>query len=105
MCAIFGIDTTTISGDNLSFLSQTHPSHLSIIRHCLLAHPAISDDTINSPQDTINGITPLCLAAYLGKEVVVRCLLEAGKAKVDSRDRNGHTALMYAGKLPTYSYQ
>lgn len=49
----------------------------------------------------LKGITPLCLAAYLGKLNMVRCLLEEG-ANVDAADRNGATALMYAGKLFLY---
>ncbi|KAG0295097.1 hypothetical protein BGZ98_001517 [Dissophora globulifera] len=76
------------------------------------------------PDDILYGVTPLNLAvlngnedivralidagadlnkkdgrgSYLGKEVVVRCLLEAGKVDVDATDRKGATALMYAAR-------
>lgn len=99
MCAVYGLDTLTITPANLALISQTSPAHLSILRNCILPHPSITLSTLNAPQDEIKGITPLCLASYLGKEVVVKCLLEAGKVDVDATDRKGATALMYAGKL------
>ncbi|KAF9112109.1 hypothetical protein BGX27_003958 [Mortierella sp. AM989] len=98
LCAVYGLDTLTITPANLALISQTSPSHLSILRNCILPHPSITLSTLNAPQDEIKGITPLCLASYLGKEVVVKCLLEAGKVDVDATDRKGATALMYAGK-------
>lgn len=108
MCAVYGLDTLTITPANLALISQTSPAHLSILRNCILPHPSITLSTLNAPQDEIKGITPLCLASYLGKEVVVKCLLEAGKVDVDATDRKGATALMYAGKLCplslTFSY-
>jgi hypothetical protein len=36
----------------------------------------------------LRGITPLCLASYLGKDELVSVLLEKG-ALVDGRDANG----------------
>jgi ankyrin repeat protein len=45
----------------------------------------------------LRGITPLCLAAYLGKEAHIRVLLRAG-ADVDAVDSNGASALMYAAR-------
>ncbi|KAG0345806.1 hypothetical protein BG004_003052 [Podila humilis] len=98
LCAVYGLDTLTITPANLALISQTSPAHLSIIRNCILPHPSITLSTLNAPQDEIKGITPLCLASYLGKEVVVKCLLEAGKVDVDATDRKGATALMYAVK-------
>ncbi|KAG0271839.1 hypothetical protein BGZ95_000287 [Linnemannia exigua] len=97
LCAVYGLDTLTITPANLALISQTSPAHLSILRHCILPHPSITLSTLNAPQDEIKGITPLSLASYLGKEVVVKCLLEAGKVDVDATDRKGATALMYAG--------
>ncbi|KAG0028799.1 hypothetical protein BGZ81_004411 [Podila clonocystis] len=98
LCAVYGLDTLTITPANLALISQTSPAHLSILRHCILPHPSITLTTLNAPQDEIKGITPLCLASYLGKEVVVKCLLEAGKVDVDATDRKGATALMYAAR-------
>ncbi|KAF9139468.1 hypothetical protein BGX30_007906 [Mortierella sp. GBA39] len=98
LCAVYGLDTLTITPANLALISQTSPAHLSILRNCILPHPSITLSTLNAPQDEIKGITPLCLASYLGKEVVVRCLLEAGKVDVDATDRKGATALMYAAR-------
>ncbi|KAF9358248.1 hypothetical protein BGX26_002183 [Mortierella sp. AD094] len=102
LCAVYGLDTLTITPANLALISQTSPAHLSILRNCILPHPSITLSTLNAPQDEIKGITPLCLASYLGKEVVVKCLLEAGKVDVDATDRKGATALMYAGKYPDH---
>ncbi|KAG0376170.1 hypothetical protein BGX24_008186, partial [Mortierella sp. AD032] len=98
LCAVYGLDTLTITPANLALISQTSPAHLSILRHCILPHPSITLSTLNAPQDEIKGITPLSLASYLGKEVVVKCLLEAGKVDVDATDRKGATALMYAAR-------
>ncbi|KAF9933489.1 hypothetical protein FBU30_005330 [Linnemannia zychae] len=98
LCAVYGLDTLTITPANLALIAQTSPAHLSILRNCILPHPSITLSTLNAPQDEIKGITPLCLASYLGKEVVVKCLLEAGKVDVDATDRKGATALMYAAR-------
>ncbi|KAI8597875.1 hypothetical protein EDD21DRAFT_407267 [Dissophora ornata] len=98
LCAVYGLDTLTITPANLALISQTSPAHLSILRNCILPHPSITLSTLNAPQDEVKGITPLCLASYLGKEVVVKCLLEAGKVDVDATDRKGATALMYAAR-------
>ncbi|CAO3574021.1 unnamed protein product [Mortierella alpina] len=98
LCAVYGLDTLTITPANLALISQTSPAHLSILRNCILPHPSITLSTLNAPQDEIKGITPLCLASYLGKEIVVKCLLEAGKVDVDATDRKGATALMYAAR-------
>ncbi|KAF9359189.1 hypothetical protein BGX34_008509 [Mortierella sp. NVP85] len=98
LCAVYGLDTLTITPANLALISQAKPAHLSILRNCILPHPSITLSTLNAPQDEIKGITPLCLASYLGKDVIVKCLLEAGKVDVDATDRKGATALMYAAR-------
>ncbi|OZJ05883.1 hypothetical protein BZG36_00910 [Bifiguratus adelaidae] len=103
ICAIYGIDTLDITAANLPLISQTHPAHLSIMRSCLLRHPNLHSETLNAAQDEIKGITPLCLASYLGKNEVVKLLLDDGRVAVDGRDRKNATALMYAardGHLP-----
>ncbi|ORX92853.1 ankyrin, partial [Basidiobolus meristosporus CBS 931.73] len=46
----------------------------------------------------LNGITPLCLASYLGKSDVVSVLIKEGGANVDATDSNGATPLMYAAR-------
>ena len=43
-----------------------------------------------------SGRTPLSLAAGIGNELVVRALLDSGKAEVDSKDEDGQTPLSYA---------
>ncbi|KAF9952998.1 hypothetical protein BGZ65_004927, partial [Modicella reniformis] len=98
LCAVYGLDTLTITPANLALISRTTATHLSILRNCILPHPSITLSTLNAPQDEIKGITPLCLASYLGKDVIVKCLLEAGKVDVDATDRKGATALMYAAR-------
>ncbi|KAG5456994.1 MAG: ankyrin repeat-containing domain protein, partial [Olpidium bornovanus] len=64
----------------------------------MLDEPTSQRRPIDRPQEEINGITPLCLAAYLGKDVIVNALLKDGSASVDARDKNGATALMYAAR-------
>ena len=44
------------------------------------------------------GRTPLSLAAEIGNEIVVRALLESGKAEVDSKDEKGRTPLLWAAR-------
>ena len=44
------------------------------------------------------GRTPLSLAAGMGTEIVVRALLESGKAEVESKDKSGRTPLLWAAK-------
>jgi ankyrin repeat protein len=102
MCAIYGaIDTLKITTDNYLTITQDNYDHVSIARILLKSLNAEHqfNDAVNIPQEghLLKGITPLCLAAYLGKLSMVRCLLEEG-ANVNAADRNGATALMYAGK-------
>ncbi|OAD07154.1 hypothetical protein MUCCIDRAFT_133745, partial [Mucor lusitanicus CBS 277.49] len=44
------------------------------------------------------GITPLCLASYLGKADIIQLLLEDGRVNVDGTDSKNATALMYAAR-------
>ncbi|KAI8928853.1 hypothetical protein BC831DRAFT_434073 [Entophlyctis helioformis] len=59
----------------------------------------VFEECVNGPQQgpLLRGITPLCLAAYLGKAEMVRTLIQNG-ARVDAPDLNGSTPLMYAAR-------
>ncbi|KAI9493692.1 hypothetical protein BDB00DRAFT_928824 [Zychaea mexicana] len=105
ICAIYGLDldVADINTANLPLISKTHEHHLEIMRNILLRHPNIDVTTLNSPQYEIKGITPLCLASYLGKAEIIQLLLEDGRVNVDGTDSKSATALMYAardGNLP-----
>lgn len=104
MCAIYGLDldTTSINTSNLHIISQTNSNHLDILKNILLCHPNLYYATLDSPQNEIKGITPLCLASYLGKNDLVQALLEDGRVNVDGTDSKNATALMYAGKKSTH---
>ncbi|KAJ3093214.1 Ankyrin repeat domain-containing protein 22 [Quaeritorhiza haematococci] len=103
ICAIFGhVDTLQITPANCQVVTKCTPVHLSLVQlllQGLASNRQIFPEVVNQPQDApfLRGITPLCLAAYLGKVEVVRALLAAG-AEVDGRDKNGATALMYAAR-------
>lgn len=110
-CAIYGsLDTLVITPANYAAITECKPQHVAILK-ILLQHFAKKlkkeefDEAVNKPQDGpfLRGITPLCLASYLGKVELVRVLLEEGTA-VDARDRNGATALMYACRLSLLLY-
>ena len=62
----------------------------------ILRHPDISLYTMNAPQSSLNGVTPLGMAAWLDAHDVVKMLLEesAGAVAVDGMDNHGATALM-----------
>eukprot|EP00954_Amorphochlora_amoebiformis_P020883 1342586-Amorphochlora_amoeboformis.AAC.1 len=45
------------------------------------------------------GRTPLMLAAGYGSTEAVRFLIEEAGAQVSKRDYDGHTAMLYAGRL------
>ncbi|CDS02745.1 hypothetical protein LRAMOSA00149 [Lichtheimia ramosa] len=105
VCAIFGldVDVADINTTNLPLISQTHPHHADIMKNILLVHPNLYVTTLDSPQYEIKGITPLCLASYLGKDELIQLLLEDGRVNVDGTDSKSATALMYAardGNLP-----
>lgn len=72
---------------------------MDILKNILLCHPNLYYATLDSPQNEIKGITPLCLASYLGKIELVQTLLEDGRVNVDGTDSKNATALMYAGKI------
>lgn len=101
MCAIYGLDldASNINTSNLHLISQTHPSHFDIMKNILLCHPNLYYATLDSPQYEIKGITPLCLASYLGKADIIQLLLEDGRVNVDGADSKNATALMYAGNV------
>ncbi|KAF7730544.1 hypothetical protein EC973_001925 [Apophysomyces ossiformis] len=105
ICAIYGLDldATNINTSNLDLISQTHETHLDVMKNVLLSHPNLYASTLDSPQYEIKGITPLCLASYLGKAEIIQLLLDDGRVNVDGTDSKNATALMYAardGNLP-----
>ncbi|KAG2201829.1 hypothetical protein INT47_004386, partial [Mucor saturninus] len=100
VCAIYGLDldASNIDPSNLYFISQTNPSHFDIMKNILLCHPNLYYATLDSPQYEIKGITPLCLASYLGKSDIIQLLLDDGRVNVDGTDSKNATALMYAAR-------
>lgn len=68
---------------------------LNVIR-IAVSHPGISLFTLNAPQDSINDVTPLGMAAWLDIPEVVQVLLESssGAVSVDGVDTDGATPLM-----------
>ncbi|KAI8338374.1 hypothetical protein BC941DRAFT_373695 [Chlamydoabsidia padenii] len=105
ICAIYGLDldTSNINPTNLPLISKTHEEHLSIMKNVLLRHPNLYVATLDAPQYEIKGITPLCLASYLGKSDIIQLLLEDGRVNVNGTDSKNASALMYAardGNLP-----
>ncbi|KAI7864555.1 hypothetical protein BDF14DRAFT_1952592 [Spinellus fusiger] len=100
ICAIYGLDLEAgnINTANLPLISQTHPNHLEMMKSILLRHPNLHVSTLDSPQYEIKGITPLCLASYLGKADIIQLLLDDGRINVDGTDSKQATALMYASR-------
>jgi hypothetical protein len=81
------------------YISLEHPSHLTILREHLLCHPQLSRVTRETPASAAMNMTPLGLAAFLGKPRSVELLLTARPpVAVDGRDLERRTALMHAGK-------
>ncbi|KAJ3042558.1 hypothetical protein HDV00_007092 [Rhizophlyctis rosea] len=86
-------------------VTRTTPEHLSLARLIMDGLLALPDGyrsfikLVDGPQNApdLRGITPLCLAAYLGKSEMVQTLLEGG-ANSNAQDVNGATALMYAAR-------
>ncbi|ORX59859.1 ankyrin [Piromyces finnis] len=104
ICCIYGsLDTLLVTPENYSKIVQITDNHLKIAKIYLkwLRNNDIDnfDIVVNLPQNNtgLRGITPLCLASYLGKTKLVKLLIEEG-ADVNGQDKNGATALMYAGK-------
>ena len=91
-CLILCPRWETVDASDTSFMSE---DRLNVIRIALL-HPDISLYTLNAPQDSIKGVTPLAMAAWLNMPHVVRLLLEcsAGSVSVDGTDTDGATPLM-----------
>ncbi|KAL9538322.1 hypothetical protein MBANPS3_011015 [Mucor bainieri] len=100
VCAIYGLDldASNINTSNLHLISQTNASHFDIMKNILLCHPNLYYATLDAPQYEIKGITPLCLASYLGKADIIQLLLEDGRVNVDGTDSKNATALMYAAR-------
>lgn len=61
-----------------------------------VSHPEISLFTLNAPQDSINDVTPLGMAAWLDMPQAVQVLLDcsSGVISVDAEDTDGATPLM-----------
>ncbi|KAI5983628.1 hypothetical protein EDD15DRAFT_2178640 [Pisolithus albus] len=93
-CALTADRWETINAFNSSFMSE---DRLTVLRIALL-HPDISLYTLNAPQESINDVTPLAMAVWLGEPRVVKLLLDysAGAISVDGMDADGATPLMYA---------
>ncbi|KAI6016403.1 hypothetical protein PISMIDRAFT_686952 [Pisolithus microcarpus 441] len=93
-CALTADRWETINASDASFMSE---DRLTVLRIALL-HPDISLYTLNAPQESINDVTPLGMAAWLGVPQVVKLLLDysAGAISVDGMDTDGATPLMYA---------
>ncbi|KAI9483924.1 MAG: hypothetical protein EXX96DRAFT_606855 [Benjaminiella poitrasii] len=100
VCAIYGLDldASNINTSNLHLISQTNMNHFDIMKNILLCHPNLHYATLDSPQYEIKGITPLCLASYLGKASIIQLLLEDDRVNVDGTDSKNATALMYAAR-------
>ena len=91
-CLILCPRWETVDASDASFMSE---DRLNVIWIALL-HPDISLYTLNAPQGSINGVTPLAMAAWLNMPHIVRLLLEcnAGSVSVDGTDTDGTTPLM-----------
>ncbi|KAF8434088.1 hypothetical protein L210DRAFT_3454250 [Boletus edulis BED1] len=95
-CALTADRWETVDASDASFMSQ---DRLNVIR-IAVSHPDISLFTLNAPQDSINDVTPLGMAAWLDMPDVVQLLLEysSGAVSVDGVDTDGATPLMYAAR-------
>ncbi|KAH7925858.1 ankyrin [Leucogyrophana mollusca] len=95
-CALTADRWETIDASDASFMSK---DRLDVLR-LVVSHPDISLYTLNAPQDSINDVTPLGMAAWLDMPPAVDALLEcsAGAVSVDGMDTDGATPLMYAAR-------
>ncbi|KAF9231002.1 hypothetical protein BU15DRAFT_90999 [Melanogaster broomeanus] len=95
-CALTADRWETIDASDASFMSQ---DRLNVLR-IAVSHPSISLYTLNAPQDSINDVTPLGMAAWLDMPAAVQLLLEcsSGAVSVDAMDTDGATPLMYAAR-------
>ncbi|KAJ3532499.1 hypothetical protein NMY22_g7722 [Coprinellus aureogranulatus] len=96
MCAIAGDDWQNVDPNDASFMTL---ERLACIR-ALVNHPKISLLTLNAPHNSMNGVVPLGMAAWLNLPKVVKLLLEesADAISVDGMDSHGATPLMYAAR-------
>ena len=85
-------------------LLKNKPIHVEILGFLLSKLPVDQFDQMAVlPQqgDSLKGITPLCLAAYLGKCEMAKTLLDA-HVPIDSQDRNGKGRLkLYQVRHPS----
>ncbi|KAG1832566.1 hypothetical protein DFJ58DRAFT_235774 [Suillus subalutaceus] len=95
-CALTADRWETVDASDASFLSE---DRLQVIRMAV-SHPEISLFTLNAPQDSINDVTPLGMAAWLDMPQAVQVLLDcsSGAISVDAEDTDGATPLMYAAR-------
>lgn len=95
-CALTADRWETIDASDASFLSE---DRLQVLR-IAVSHPEISLFTLNAPQNSINDVTPLGMAAWLDMPQMVRVLLDcsSGAISVDAEDTDGATPLMYAAR-------
>ncbi|KZT19799.1 ankyrin [Neolentinus lepideus HHB14362 ss-1] len=94
-CALTGESWKTVgmAQDGL-FMSESRLGVLDLI----VSHAEMSIYELNAPQDSLNGVTVLGMAAWLNLPSAVEVLLRAssGRLLVDSIDAHGATPLMYA---------
>ena len=78
------------------------PSRLNTLR-LLVEDRHVSLYTLNAPQESMNGVTPLGFAAWINSPKAVEILLEAsgGAVSVDGRDAYGVTPLMCKWDSPS----
>lgn len=90
-CAVAGESWQTVDP---SFMT---PGRLNTLR-LLVEDRQVSLYTLNAPQESMNGVTPLGFAAWINSPKAVEILLEAsgGAVSVDGKDAYGVTPLMYA---------
>jgi len=78
------------------------PSRLNTLR-LLVEDRHVSLYTLNAPQESMNGVTPLGYAAWRNSPEAVEILLEAsgGAVSVDGKDTYGATPLMCKWDSPS----
>lgn len=91
--SFFAASAQTLASPALCVVS---PSRMRVLEHALLTHKDISLRTLNAPQPALNGTTPLCFLAWLGRLEEMRLLLEMTPSlvAVDARDSLNATPLM-----------